>query len=420
MATAKALLAVVRPGNPVFLRGNNFSGRTGALESLLEEVRATNGQPRPRVAFIGAEVYNSISGLTDSVEAELDLHTVSRSDASDIRRLAEEVNLEYAMSMDPFKLSGGEQALLAILSCIALRPRALALDCCLEQVDGLRRTSILEAIQGNVSSETLVMISDNDWEIQDAGIPIVDALDMPIPRPHQSHELPERSRRSADSFAPKVVSPLSFDQVHFAYGKKVVLHGVSGVLAPGTIHLLEGANGAGKSTLSRVLAGVARPARGRLWFNGRVWEPWRTPGRVVAYHFQNPDVQLFEQSVEDEVGSGALDHGTAEAAMSVMGLLSVRKEHPLDLPFVLRKRVALAATFAMCRPWVILDEPSLGQDQDTVTKIAAFIEDLARVGAGVIVITHSARLKGLLASNALSLQNGRLDDCSGADSEALQ
>src|SRR5262249_12173282 len=97
---------------------------------------------------------------------------------------------------------------------------------------------------------------------------------------------------------------LSLDGIRFRYrgSSKDVIINASFNLEPGRVYVLEGLNGSGKSTLSKLLAGVLQPTHGEIRFAGRPSSPWKTPGRIVGYHFQNPDLQIFSTTVEEEIG----------------------------------------------------------------------------------------------------------------------
>ena len=84
--------------------------------------------------------------------------------------------------------------------------------------------------------------------------------------------------------------------------------------------------------------------------------------------------------------------------------------HPAELPFVMRKRISLAATLAMDRPWYILDEPTLGQDESFVEFLIALLNDLAENGKGVIVISHSKSFTEKLRGKYLTLTAGQVNN----------
>jgi energy-coupling factor transport system ATP-binding protein len=121
--------------------------------------------------------------------------------------------------------------------------------------------------------------------------------------------------------------------------------------------------------------------------------------------------------VWDEVTAGPLAQGSNEAdaarrARHVLDQMAIRpafdRTHPLDLPFALRKRLALAAAVACGCPWLVLDEPSLGQDAQNTSAIRNLIRGLAQAGAGILVISHSRRLTDDLAVAELELDDGTI------------
>ena len=107
------------------------------------------------------------------------------------------------------------------------------------------------------------------------------------------------------------------DEVRYAYGDIAALNGVSLEIPKGRRVALLGANGSGKSTLLRLLAGLSFPASGSIRFLDEALKKDRLEEeefffafrRRVGVVFQNPDVQLFNASVFDEVAFGPLQMG---------------------------------------------------------------------------------------------------------------
>lgn len=410
------------PGQTVAVDGSNFSGRTDLLREFtgLEDLEKTkldlgilDGQPS---TYIGPEVYNSISGLASTVREELRLHAGCAPERSAISGLIEDLGLKLMYERNPFTLSGGEQACLTITSALALKPAALGIDCALEQIDTVLKDRILDYLRTDLHPKTLTLLADN--QLEDCGI-FSSVLKMSEDYSPKTPSFPLRfDPINADSVLPiEPTKPcrLSLNSVSFRYaGSSSVLRNASLQIEPGKLYLLEGRNGAGKSTLSKLLCGVLRQDSGQIFADQRQIQPWKQPGQIVAYHFQNPDLQLFSTSVEEEIKAGLQaarvnkNEGVrrGDAVMSAFGLSHLRKEHPLDLPFVIRKRVALAATIAMGCPWLILDEPTLGQDKSSSEAIAKIITDLLAVGTGIMIISHSLRFKQSLPAKLLLLEDG--------------
>jgi energy-coupling factor transport system ATP-binding protein len=183
----------------------------------------------------------------------------------------------------------------------------------------------------------------------------------------------------------------------------MVLANLNLKLEPGKVYRLAGPNGAGKSTLARILCGILRLNSGRIFVNGSAFDPYPHPGTLVRLHFQNPDAQLFGEPVRNELSS--LPPSLREAAALFAGLIPFLDTHPFDLPFVLRKRLALTLIFHTVAPWLIFDEPTVGLDEEAQSIIAACIDRLASAGYGVIFISHNERLTRLLSPVVLSLES---------------
>lgn len=422
------------------LAGGNFSGRTRLLRRMTglpcdDEEDEGAGGARGRSVYVGPEVYNSVSGLGPTVREELRLHTGREPESSPVVELIEVVGLNTLYGRNPFDLSGGEQAMLTVISALALAPDRLAIDGALEQVDAANKRHLLRWLSRPDGAGAKTIIADNFWD-EFAAAEKVNVVAMSscddggsrFGRINGGAELPVGAANPCR---------VKLDRIQFRYsGGAVVLKDASAELEPGLLYILEGRNGAGKTTLAKILSGMLRPQQGRLSVDGGEALLWRAPGQIFAYHYQNPDVGLFSESVGKEIETSLGRPGLLlrllrlfgkdrptfrmidmdaserarrlEAVIEAFGLGGVLWEHPLDLPFVMRKRVALAATVAMGCPWLILDEPTLGQDEASTEAIARLIERVQRLGTGVIVISHSTRLRRRLPARVLTLTEGVL------------
>lgn len=208
----------------------------------------------------------------------------------------------------------------------------------------------------------------------------------------------------------------------------------SGVLALDRIDLsipsgqfvaIVGENGAGKTTLVKLLNGLLRPNQGQVSIGD-----WDTAGHTTAqlagrvgFLFQNPDDQLFERDVAREVGYGPRNLGLAprevsrrvKAALKTVGLQDEIRSHPYDLTQPQRKLLALAATIAMQTPIVVLDEPTIGQDERGRQTIGRIVQDLHTIGRTLVVITHDVDFCAEHAQRVVVMLNGRvhLDGAAG-------
>jgi len=375
------------------VEGENFSGRSELLR-LLANAPGTSVQPGHQAderqnAWLGIDAHNYLSGLVQTVGAELELHGIDDSDRrASVRSLLEPVGLSSLLARNPLTLSGGEQVVLALATATLATRDLLAIDCALEQLSPTVRSHALGVLTALGHAGVRTVLADNRLREFRSQVAVASAASLGAPEPR----LRPPGLAAARLDDPPAAESIRLDDVTFRYRKgPAVLRGVSFTFEPGQVYFLKGPNGIGKSTLGKLLCGLIKPERGAvLDGHGRALRPWRSPGHTVGYHFQNPDLQLFSTSVAQEFASGGTD------VVAAFGLQECLGAHPHDLPFVLRKRVAVAAAFARRRPWLILDEPILGQDDRTALELAAMLSRVAVGACGLIVITHSEWFRTLV------------------------
>ncbi len=197
-----------------------------------------------------------------------------------------------------------------------------------------------------------------------------------------------------------------------------VLAAVDLAIGVGETIALVGQNGSGKSTLVRHLNGLLRPTEGRVLLDGR--DIAGTSVGSLAAHvgllFQNPDRQLFEERVRDEVAFGPRNLGrrgddldaVVADALETVGLGDLDDANPFVLGQSRRKLVALASILAMRTPIVVLDEPTTGQDLRGVARVRTIVAALAAEGRTVITISHDMRFVAETFRRVVVMRAGRI------------
>jgi energy-coupling factor transport system ATP-binding protein len=431
VSSLQQLIERIKSGKTVALIGSNFSGRTkflrllSGLESLSEA--SWSGDFRGDGAYVGPEAHSSMSGLTRTVQDELILHAAGTVESASLLSLIDALRLKDLASRNPVTLSGGEQVCVALTCALALQPQIMAIDCAFEQLDQHLRAQFLNWVSNHKPQYLAMTVADNRFDELAANevrtfssIQFINGHLNGIENTHISSltKISSVSGSKVNYLLSSSPFELRANNISFSYGSsREVLRDISLTLSPGNTYILEGANGSGKSTLAKLFCGVLKKNSGLFYRNGKIYNPWKIPGRHVAYHFQNPDVQIFGTTVLDEIASGARSHNFkseiisqyTEHMLEIFGLKDFSNYHPLDLPFVLRKRVAIAATLASGCPWVILDEPTLGQDQESCYGLLQMIKRASLSGVGFILISHSSSFKkGLKNPVTLSITNGSI------------
>jgi energy-coupling factor transport system ATP-binding protein len=154
----------------------------------------------------------------------------------------------------------------------------------------------------------------------------------------------------------------------------------------GQVLAIVGRNGVGKTTLLRALAGLQK-------YRGEITVDGQRPDLGMV--FQNPDLQLFNASVREEV-LYRLDDPDMDRyrwLMAMLGLSRYEETPPLLLSEGEKKRLALAMTLMRGpRHGVLLDEPALGQDAAHKETLMRLTHALAEAGQLVILTTHDLAL----------------------------
>ncbi len=181
---------------------------------------------------------------------------------------------------------------------------------------------------------------------------------------------------------------------------------------------LIGQNGSGKSTLARLLNGLLRPTVGRVVTGGidTTTASVAELSRHVGYVFQNPDHELFAESVEAELAFGPTHQGLGadecaarvESAMELCGIERLRHEHPLFTSRGERQLIAIASIIAMQPDVLIFDEPTTGLDERYHGLLLDLLDRLHGSGQTVIVITHDMRLVAERTKRTVVLLDGRV------------
>jgi energy-coupling factor transporter ATP-binding protein EcfA2 len=197
------------------------------------------------------------------------------------------------------------------------------------------------------------------------------------------------------------------------------LDGASLEVYPGEFVAIVGQNGAGKTTLTRHFNGLLRPSAGdiRLFGKSVLDEPTASLCATVGYVFQNPDEQLFCDTVEDELRFGPMNIGMDKDRMEEsvrdilldIGLDKYRQVWPRYLTKGERQRLALASVVAMEPEILIVDEPTTGLDWLESLQILDYLERLRKEkGKTILIITHDMNIVSLYAKRVVVMANGRV------------
>jgi len=212
--------------------------------------------------------------------------------------------------------------------------------------------------------------------------------------------------------------------VTYRYHQVLALNSLSMQVAPGERVALLGANGSGKSTLLRLLAGLYFPEQGHISFFGESLTEERlqdeayffTFRRRVGLVFQNPDIQLFNPSVFDELAFGPLQlrwpkariRERVEEALELMGIAHLKDRTPHRLSGGEKKRVAIASVLIMDPEVLLLDEPGSALDPGSQSQIVDLLVSWGKGSKTVVTATHDLDTLEDIADRCYVFEGGRI------------
>jgi energy-coupling factor transport system ATP-binding protein len=384
------------------------------------------------------------------------------------------VGLSGLERRNPLSLSGGQRQRLVIASILIREPALVALDEPLTDLDPIGRRELLALFVAMKTAGATVMTAEHDPEVA-AGADRICVLDhgavvwegrphdlfgrtsradrgdfvarygispLPLARCFAGLGLPdlpltaEEAWRLADReglilspskevsrpVEPRKGAPLvEVRRVSYDYPNGTsALADLSLTISDGEFVAVIGENGSGKSTLAKLLNGLHVPTRGRVRVEGQDTGTLRA-GQLAArigYVFQNPDHQIFAETVGAEVSFGVRNLGfppdecdkRVAAALDAVGLAApeIRNLDPFSLTKGDRQRVAVASVLAARPRILIFDEPTTGLDAYETDRMMRMIQRLNREGHTIIMITHVLSLVAAYAHRCVVLRAGRI------------
>ena len=220
--------------------------------------------------------------------------------------------------------------------------------------------------------------------------------------------------------------PLAFDlqNVSFAYEGVNAIRSLSLQIERGDRIALLGANGSGKSTLLKLLDALCFPARGQITFLGcsLTQERLRNDSAAIEFRrrvglvFQNPDAQLFNSTVLDEVAFGPLQMEWPKEeivrrvndTLEFMGISHLRERSPYRLSGGEKKRVALASVVVLDPDVLLLDEPTATLDPTTASQVVDLIHQWKGTVKTIVTATHQLDIVEDIADRAVVLEKGTI------------
>ena len=340
-------------------------------------------------------------------------------------------HLERLKTRNVYELSSGERQLISILSAWAMDTDIFLLDEPTANLDFAATEQLKEILlelknQGKtiLLSEHrlyyLADIADEFWVMADGEIKANYSSD-------DAKKLSEEEKRtlslrtldlnqvtvSEKHTAGTYTKALEVSDISYRYAKKTgdILSGVSFSVGEHETVGLVGANGCGKTTIGKLISGLYKPSGGQISLFGKVQNPKQLQKQVM-FIMQEAEFQFFTNSVMHELqyGHKVTPEFTkkAEALLISTGMWECRDRHPFSLSGGQMQKLTLMMAYLSDKPIVILDEPTAGQDAQSLEKCAALIREMSKEKT-VLIITHDLELIAKACDRCIGLSGGQKD-----------
>ena len=204
------------------------------------------------------------------------------------------------------------------------------------------------------------------------------------------------------------------------YAKVHAVNGASAAIKKGEAVFIVGPSGSGKSTFLRCLNKLEHPTSGEILFHGkkvsdnpRAENHFRENVGMVFQHFNLfPHLTIKENITLAPIQTKRLTKAEASAVadelLARIGLADKADAYPLQLSGGQKQRVAIIRALAMKPEVILFDEPTSALDPEMVGEVLSLMNDLAKEGMTMIVVTHEIGFACEVADRIIFMDNGKI------------
>ncbi len=333
------------------------------------------------------------------------------------------LDMELDKDSNTATLSGGEKQRLITATTLALKAKIIILDEPLANLDKISGDSLMEKLSLLAKSGYAIVLIEHRLDMVERYIDELYSVSKGVVRSEKNiaSYLKASTAKIEDSAVINDCKQIaiSLKDVSKSIKNKTILHNTTIDIHKGERIVILGDNGAGKSTLTKLLLRLIKPSSGKVTqsldekIGQKANKKWF---KKVAYVFQNPNYQLFMPTVEEELLFSAHSLEYCQKIVDLFEIEDLLDRHPQSLSEGQKRKVGVATMLAMRPEVIVLDEPTVGQDYNSLNRLVNIINQIHKEEATTVVtITHDIRCAEALCSSAWIVDGGRLIKTGGKE-----
>ncbi|ARE18836.2 amino acid ABC transporter ATP-binding protein [Lactococcus cremoris] len=213
---------------------------------------------------------------------------------------------------------------------------------------------------------------------------------------------------------------IEIKNLHKYFGKNEVLKGLDIQIKKGEVVVMIGPSGSGESTFLRTMNLLEKPTDGEVYFEGiniadksvDVFKHREKMGMVFQQFNLFPNMRVLENLCLAPIKTGKMTKDealkTAEDLLQRVGLSDKAEAYPQSLSGGQQQRVAIARALAMNPDVMLFDEPTSALDPEMVGEVLSVMQELAKEGMTMVVVTHEMGFAKTVADRVLFMADGTI------------
>ena len=361
--------------------------------------------------------------LNNYVHEEIYSETVKNTDIKNIDAYIDDIILQFDIMKHKNsrinELSLGNKQKVALSSMIAAKSKILLLDEPFSNLDQKGADNLVQTLKRiKNKKDSIIIIVEHQVskiiDITDKFLIFKDGTAQTTSSTKDIINIWDMNNNFALSPKSYEVPVLEAKNLRFGYKDNMILDNISFQIMQGEIIGLLGDNGTGKSTLAQVLTGLKKPEKGEILFKGKKYN-WKKTPQNIGFIMQNPLHQLFCDTVMEEISFSldnfnVSDKTKVDDLLEILNLSKLKHRHIHTLSFGEQQRTAIIAGISLLPDLIIMDEPALGQDSNTLRMIIDFMLKERNNGKSFLIISHLHELVNSISDRVWQIEGGKIHE----------